>query len=80
MPLPKKPTCILTCELLRDPYCRSGYNYATQRHQLWKDSTPEDLKNIACAFLELYGRTNNKHSFGIAIYLQQLLAKNLVRA
>lgn len=60
--------------LLAEPDCRSGYEYARRQGELWQEETAEALRLMAGAYLNLYQRTGNLNSLGIALYLQELSA------
>jgi hypothetical protein len=59
-------------ELLTDPDCRSGYEYAKKHGWLWLGEGVVGLDVFAEAYLEIYHEDENRHSLGIAIYLQEL--------
>jgi hypothetical protein len=67
------------CELLSDPYCRSGYEYAKRHDRLWQEQTAEALQNAVQAYIDLYLAQENRHSLGIAMYLHHLAESKLSR-
>ncbi len=63
-------------KLLADPHCRSGYEYARERGELWRAETAEVLRAMAEAYMELFRQKGNRNSLGIALYLQELAERD----
>lgn len=66
-------------ELLTEPDCRAGYEYARRRQAIWREETAETLRSLAGVYLELYRRTENLNSLGIAAYLLDYAASRQER-
>lgn len=58
--------------MLDDPDCRSGFEHARKNDRLWLREDSESLKMIIQAYVDLYLFDGNRHSLGMAAYLQQL--------
>lgn len=63
-------------ELLNDPDCRSGYEYAKELVRFWRGQDAEALRVLAEAYLGVYRLDDNRHSLGIAIYMRELAGVN----